>query len=196
MPDAPAFLNQGPWRPSNLRGISSSYTMDANVKNQFLAAYDSYAEAIYRHCFFRVFSAAKAEDIMQESFMRVWEYLADGKEVQNIRAFVYRVANNLIIDDSRKKKEESLENMLEINPAADPAYEGHKDMEKNVVVQEIHRAMARLPEDVKEILVYRYVDDLDPKEIADILKITPNNVSVRLNRAIKVLKKELEKQEQ
>ncbi|MEY4731922.1 MAG: Sigma-70, region 4, partial [Candidatus Parcubacteria bacterium] len=40
-----------------------------------------------------------------------------------------------------------------------------------------------------EILTLRYVDDLDPKDIAVILDITPNNVSVRLNRAMHELKK-------
>lgn len=127
--------------------------------------------------------------------MRVWEYLADGKEVQNLRAFIYRVANNLIIDYSRKKKEESLENLLEKNPAADPSYDGHKDMEREMVLSEVHAAMDKLPEDIKEILTFRYVDDMDPKEIAEVLDISPNNVSVRLNRAVKVLRKELEKQE-
>lgn len=168
--------------------------MDANVKKEFLAAYENYAEAIYRHCFFRVFSPDKAEELMQETFMRVWEYLAEGKEVANIRAFIYRVANNLIIDYSRKKKEESLENLLENNPAADPSYEGHKQMENNVVLGEVKSAMDNLPADVREIITFRYVDDLDPKEIADILDISPNNVSVKLNRAIKALRKELEKE--
>ena len=87
--------------------------MRNTTNDTFLTAYDKYADAIYRHCFFRVFSKEKAEELTQETFMRTWQYLEDGKEVLNLRAFLYRVANNLIIDHSRKKKEERLDNFHE-----------------------------------------------------------------------------------
>jgi RNA polymerase sigma factor (sigma-70 family) len=167
--------------------------MNAKTKNEFLAAYDSYAEAIYRHCFFRVFSAQRAEELTQETFLKTWEYLGDGKEIQNIRAFLYRVASNLIIDDSRKKKEESLEYVLEKNPSLDPISDGEEEMGRKLELKEIMAVLNKLPRDTREILTFRFVDDLDPKDIAEILNISPNNVSVRLNRATKVLREALNK---
>lgn len=165
--------------------------MNAKTKNEFLTAYESYADAIYRHCFFRVFQAAKAEELTQEAFLRMWEYLRNGNSVDNMRAFLYRVANNLIIDNVRKKKEDSLEAVLEKNPALDPIMDGQAKADQQVALRDIFEAMAHLPPDVRELLTYRYVDDLDPKDIAEILEITPNNVSVKLNRAMKALKNEL-----
>lgn len=167
--------------------------MNAKTKNEFLAAYESYADAIYRHCFFRVFSAPKAEELVQETFLRVWEYMEGGNPISNIRALLYRVANNLIIDDSRKRKEESLEYALEKNPSLDPVMDGEGDMMRKLEIKEIRDAMNSLPQDVKELITFRFVDDLDPKDIAEILGITPNNASVKLNRAIKSLREILEK---
>jgi RNA polymerase sigma-70 factor (ECF subfamily) len=169
--------------------------MNAKTKNEFLAAYDSYSEAIYRHCFFRVFSPQRAEELVQETYLKTWQYLADGKSVENIRAFLYRVANNLIIDDSRKKKEESLEYTLEKNPSLDPVSDGERDLGREWELKEIMAAMSELPADTKELLTFRFVDDLDPKEIAEILEISSNNVSVKLNRAIKSLREVLNKED-
>src|SRR3989344_8687889 len=81
-------------------------------EKEFLKLYDDLADPIFRHCFFRVSDREKAKDIMQETFTRTWEYLAKGETVKNLKAFLYRVANNLIIDAYRKKKEVSLDNLM------------------------------------------------------------------------------------
>ncbi len=163
--------------------------MEDRAKKQFLAAYDSYADALYRHCFFRVFSKARAEELVQETFMRAWVYMEAGNAVANTRAFLYRVANNLIIDHARKKKEESLDALLEESDAYEPAYEGHKQIEKNILIGEVKEAMENLSDSDRGLLIKRYVDDLDPKEIAEILQTNANNVSVKIHRAIKTLKR-------
>lgn len=162
--------------------------MHKEIQEQFLESYDQYHAAIYRHCFFRVYSKTRAEELVQETFMRSWQYLAQGKTVDNLRAFLYRVANNLIIDDSRKKKEDSLEVIMEKSPGFEPFYEGGKKIEKQVLYNQVIAGMEFLPEDYKEILLLRYVEDLDPKEIAEILNTNANNVSVKINRAVKALK--------
>lgn len=162
--------------------------MTEDIQRQFLEAYDSYSSAIYRHCFFRVYSKTRAEELVQETFMRVWNYLMQGKKVDNIRAFLYRVANNLIIDESRKKKEESLEVLMDKSPGFEPSYSGHKTMEKKLLYSEVVEGMDDLPADYKDILMLRYVNDMDPKEIAEILETNANNVSVKINRAVKALK--------
>jgi RNA polymerase sigma-70 factor (ECF subfamily) len=165
--------------------------MTQEIQQQFLQAYDNYSEAIYRHCFFRVYNKTRAEELVQETYMRVWQYLMQGKKVENLRAFLYRVANNLIIDESRKRKEESLEVLMEKSPAFEPSYEGHKTIEKKLLYTQVVEGMQYLPPDYKEILTLRYIDDLDPKEIAEILETNANNVSVKINRAVKALKVKL-----
>lgn len=169
------------------------HSMKKITQNQFLEAYDKYADAIYRHCFYRVFSKSLAEELTQEAFMKTWQYLDEGKQVENLRAFLYRVANNLVIDSVRKKKEEGLEDLLEANPSIEPSHDGRGDIEKEELAQEAIAAMRSLREEDKEILTMRYVDELDLKEIAEVLGITANNVSVRLNRAMKALREKFEK---
>ncbi len=83
------------------------------LEDIFIKAYDDHSDAIFRHCYFRVFERERAKELTQEVFIKTWEYLRNGQEVKNLRAFLYRVANNLVIDESRKKKANSLEAMQE-----------------------------------------------------------------------------------
>ena len=162
------------------------------LKDALLKAYESHAEAIYRHCYFRVFRKELAEELMQETFMKTWSYLADGKEIDNIRAFLYKVATNLIIDESRKRKEESLDALLEAKPALEPASSDHLRAERELALKEVLATFGQVNEETREILTLRYVDDLDPKDISEILGITANHVSVKINRALEEVKKVLE----
>jgi len=68
-------------------------------EKQFIDAYDKYSEAIFRHCYYRVFDRERAKDFVQETFCKTWKYIVDGNDIENIRAFLYKTANNLIIDE-------------------------------------------------------------------------------------------------
>src|SRR3989344_4903710 len=83
------------------------------LEQVFLAAYDEYSDSLFRHVMLRVRDREAAKDIVQEAFSRTWVYLSDGKEIEYMRAFLYRVSNNLIVDASRKKKSSSLDSMME-----------------------------------------------------------------------------------
>lgn len=155
-----------------------------------------YSDALYKHCFFRVYSSPKAEELVQDTFMRTWDYLRKGNRIDNLRAFLYRTLNNAIIDYSRKKREDSLENMLEQNPNLEPVNVRERSPEYQTLLNQVIDSLQELPEEARQLLTWRYVDDLEPREIADILQITPNNASVKLNRALQLLKQSYKEDEQ
>lgn len=150
------------------------------------AAYDSYADAIFRHCYFRLLKRERAKELMQETFIKTMDYLKKGKEVENIRALLYRVANNLIIDDFRKRKEMSLDALHE--QGFDPTGADEHSVRRHLEEQRITSTLAKLPPEDRELVVMRYIDELKPREIAEHLNLSPNVVSVRLHRAMKELK--------
>ena len=152
----------------------------------FLKAYDAYADAIFRHCYFRVYDREKARDLMQECFTKTWQYLVDGKEVQNLRAFLYRVANNLIIDSSRKKKEQSLDALAEAG--FEPGTDGHKQVVIDAEASRVKSMLGSIEPHYREVIQMRFIDGLTPKEIAKALAVSENVVSVRLHRGIERLK--------
>jgi RNA polymerase sigma-70 factor (ECF subfamily) len=156
----------------------------------FLKAYDAYADALFRHCYFRVYDRERARDLMQETFARTWECIVDGKDIENLRAFLYRVANNLVIDFVRKKKESSLDDMME--QGFEPSAPTDKRIVNSAEAANIISALDKVDEKHRDVIVMRYVDGLSPKEIAGILDESENAVSVRLHRAIKDVRRHID----
>ena len=163
--------------------------MEQEHHKRFLEAYEAYADALFRYCFFRVYSEARAEELMQETFMKTWEYISIGKEVENIRAFLYQVARNLIVDDARKRKAISLDVLLEESNAFEPVGDEGHEGEIRVLAEEVRSKLAVLKKEDRDILTMRFLDELSPQEIAEVLHISPNHASVKITRALKRLKK-------
>lgn len=152
----------------------------------FLKLYEEFADAIFRHCYYRVSSKTIAEDLTQESFMRVWDYLREGKAIDNPKAFLYRIASNLIIDYYRKKKETSLD-VLSL-AGYDPVGEDEEAILTYAEVQQVPQFLERLDDDHRDILVMRYISDWSIGEIAEHIGESENVVSVRIHRAVQKLK--------
>ena len=75
--------------------------------------YQTHLDAIFRHCYFRVSDRDQAQDLAQATFIKTWEYLRKGKRIDNMKAFLYKVANNLVVDYYRQKKAISLDALKE-----------------------------------------------------------------------------------
>lgn len=159
------------------------------TKEQFLAVYDQYADDIFRFCTLKVSKRPVAEDITQEVFMRFWQQLRQGNEIENERAFLYTVARNLVTDWYRRKKEQSLDAMTE--GGFEFASDDHRSIEERAQVREALEVVSGLDELSREALTLRFVDGLSPKDIADINGETANAVSVRINRALKKVQERL-----
>ena len=157
------------------------------LERGFLAAYDEHSDALFRHCFVRIRDREVAKDIVQEAYTRTWDYLGKGNEIAHIRAFLYRVANNLIVDGARRKKSSSLDKMQE-----DDGFEIEDETVRDFGEVPDARMAMKLLDSIDEIyrtaIAMRFVDGLSPKEIASALSVTENVVSVRIHRGIERLK--------
>lgn len=159
------------------------------AKQEFIKSYDEHADALFRHCFFKVSDKEKAEDLVQDTFVRTWKYISSGKEVRNIKTFLYRVASNLIIDYYRQGKNVSLDQLSE---KGFDFSEARDEILENAEFSRVKDLIDELSEKDKEIIIWRFLDGLSPSEIADVLNIKENAASVRLNRAMKKLKEKMD----
>ncbi len=105
------------------------------------------------------------------------------RKIEQIRPFLYRVARNLIIDLSRKKTTLSLDTYLE--DGGDIKETNPDQFGLAFDVDRVLKLVDSLDPKYREPLVLRYVEDLSLSEIADIMGVSENVVSVRLHRAIK-----------
>jgi RNA polymerase sigma-70 factor (ECF subfamily) len=173
-------------------------------EQQFLVFYDENVAKIYRYIYFRVGSKEQAQDLTSEVFLKSWQYLngdpqsAGSKELQNPRAFFYQVARNLIIDFYRQKDKASL-SLEEIadkqiaDKIADKTDGPLERIAKALDLEAIKQSLWSLNEDYRDVIIWRYLDELEIKEIAEILGKNEGAVRVLLSRALAGLKEVLER---
>lgn len=153
-----------------------------------METFQEYADAIFRFCLLKVSDKPLAEDMTQEVFMRYWQYVREGKEMTNTRSLLYTIANNLAKDWYKKKKSIPLE---EDNEHSAVLTARESSPETLAAYREVLDTIADMEPTDKEVLLLRYVEGLEPKDIAALYNETPNVISVRLNRATARLKQKL-----
>jgi RNA polymerase sigma-70 factor, ECF subfamily len=161
--------------------------MTADQKQeQFIKSYNDHIDAIFRYILFRVYERQRAHELTQEVFTKVWKVLVDGKDIENFRAFLYKVAYHQVVDESRKKKEHSLESLMETGFQVSGS--GEKELQDMSDVGILIEKIESMGEKYRDILLMRYVDDLPVGDIATALELSENVVSVRIHRGIKQLR--------
>ena len=74
----------------------------AGDEKSFSLLYDLYVDRIFRFISFKITNSDEAEDLTSEVFMRAWRYFQDGYKIDNLKAFLYRISRNAIIDFYKK----------------------------------------------------------------------------------------------
>lgn len=154
---------------------------------QLEKAYEEHADALFRFCTLKVRSREKAVDIVQDTYVKTLRYIQGGKQVENIKAFLYKTANNLIIDHYRKKRTESLDEMSDMG--FDIAGDGHEGLPLlSVDSERALKAVQNLDPKYRDLIIMRFVDDLSPKEISALTDLSENVISVRIHRGLDKLR--------
>ena len=155
----------------------------------FIESFTEYGDAIFRFCMVKVSNVELAEDMTQEVFSRYWQYLRDRKVMTNTRSFLYTIANNMAKDWYKKKKAVSLDERMESGGEPRASEASPQIMAE---YQELLHIINDMENNDKEVLLLRFVEGLEPKDIADILNESANVISVRINRAQKRLQEKFE----
>lgn len=161
------------------------------IKEQFSTIYDNYAEELLSFVFFKVNDKDLTEDIVADTFAKLWHKMADGEVLRNARALLYLMARSLIVDYYRKK---SIRHDIPLEDVVDTLIaEGSLvfDIDTKAGYDEVMRVMYLIKPQYTDILLLHYVQELSIHEIADILSETENNIRVRLHRAVQSIRKKL-----
>lgn len=155
-------------------------------KQKLTEAYTEHSDAIFRYCLFKISDREKALDFVQETFTRTWQYLLRGNEVENMKTFLYTTARHIIIDEYRKKKTVSLDDL--VNAGMEPFEEIEEALYSSFDAARVMESVHMLPENYSSIILMRYVSDLSVKEIAVIVGESENVISVRIHRGLSKLR--------
>jgi len=149
--------------------------------------YDAYVQRIYRFVYFKVHSAEEAQDITSEVFLKLWQYLLEGKTVAHLGALLYEISRNAIVDNARKKHPETsvdeAEMLMEL-----PDVSGLANIYRSAELSQVLTAVKLLKDEYREVVTMRFIDGIAPTEIATLLGKKPGHVRVLLHRALETVR--------
>jgi len=177
--------------------------INSGQKNLFFDLVKRYQQRLYNFGLRMCRDKSDAEDLVQETFLNVFRYLKKFRYETKFKNWLYRIAGSVCIKKRRKSKfaperELSLEEFIPQEGAPDqtelPDWAAMPiDKLLNEELSEtIQSAIQSLPEKYRLVIVLRDIEDFSTEETAQILKISPANVKVRLHRARLFLKEKLQ----
>lgn len=158
-------------------------------KEAFIKAYDLYLDSIYRFIFFKVGNKEEAEDLTSAVFLKAWDYIQTNKlkEFKTLKALLYKIARNTVIDHYRKNNQKQEIGLDDID-VADERINLSKALDLKNDYQLIEKKLSELKDEYREVIIFRYINELSISEIAKILDKSQGNVRVLIFRAMNALK--------
>jgi len=136
----------------------------AKLKIVLTTAHTDFQKGLNARAYYKLNDHELGEDLVQNTFAKTWVYLVKGGKVDLMKAFLYHILNNLIIDEYRKKKPESLDLLLGkgFEPSVDEFDHILNALDGKKALLLIHR----LPEKYQKIMRMHYVQDLSLGEMS------------------------------
>ena len=170
------------------------HTGDGHIVHQCLSGnteafallVDKYKARIFALVYAKVGQFEDAEDITQEVFLHAYKKLSTLRRWDQFYPWIYSIAANRCKNFHRDKKRR-----IDTVSLADPSENHRADMEahaEKLKNEQLHDALATLPEMYRQVLVLRYMAGMKSKEIAQTLRVSPNTINQRLMRAREKLK--------
>jgi RNA polymerase sigma-70 factor (ECF subfamily) len=151
-----------------------------------IQAYKDYKRNLYIHAYFKISNKQTSEDLVQETFTKTWKYLLKGGKIDILKAFLYHILNNLIVDQYRKRKNTSLDLLLE--KGYEPSINKSENLNNILDGKAALLLIQYLPKKYRLVIHMRYVQLLSLKEISKLTDQHINTVAVQIHRGLKKLK--------
>lgn len=142
-----------------------------------------YYASILHYCKKHCFNQQKAEDMTQETFLKLFKNLSGYKGKRRFRAYLYTIANHLCIDESRKTEVYPLEDEEGIEDGSD--YMGRIEDKS-----EIDYLLNVLSPEQREAVILRFGEELEYREIARVMGCNMRTAQSRVRNALKIMRKE------
>jgi len=136
--------------------------------------------------YFKVHNHEISEDMVQTAFLKSWNYIVKGGKIEIMKAFLYHILNNLIVDEYRKHKTTSLDVLIE--KGFEPGTDNTNNIINNLDGKMASFLIDKLPEKYKKVIKMKYMQNLSLKEISLISGQTKNAIAVQLHRGLEKLK--------
>ena len=162
-------------------------------KKAFEAIVSVYSERLYWHIRRFTCSHEDTDDLLQDTFTKIWAALPSFREDAQLFTWIYRIATNEALNFLRRKKVramisfENIRSDMEKRIDTDPCFNG------DAIQRQLHKAIQKLPPKQRLVFNLRYFDEMKYEQISEITGITTGSLKASYHHAYNKIKTELEK---
>jgi RNA polymerase sigma-70 factor (ECF subfamily) len=161
-------------------------------KNSLRDLFTKYHQSLFNFVLYRVKDEVIADDIVQDTFLRVWKHRNSIKPNQSFFSYIAKISNNLCMDYFRhenvKLRHQEHIPQLTQSVADNPAIQYESKILEDKIQSIVNNS---LPEKCREIFILSRVNGLANQDIAELLEVSRRTVENQLYRALKVLRSKL-----
>jgi RNA polymerase sigma-70 factor (ECF subfamily) len=158
----------------------------AGDSQAFAQVYDALVKPIYRYIYYRV-EESIAEDLTEETFLRIWQNLDKyKKESTPFASWAFRIAHNLVVDHYRKNQ--STDEISEEIPDTQDHSSPEKQANLKLTQVRLRKIIRKLPDNYQQIIILKYINDFDNRQIAESVGKTEGAVRILQFRALEQLR--------
>lgn len=166
-------------------------------KEAFIRVYDANVRDIHRFIYFKVGNKEEANDLTSIVFLKAWNHIQNKslENVKTLRALLYRIARNAIVDYYRETGNKAVDSLDDENnhiEIVDGTEDPQDKLDREADLELIKAKLPLLKDEYREIIILRFINDLSLEEIAEIREKTKGNVRVLLHRALNALRELVE----
>ena len=144
---------------------------------------EAYQGPVYRLALRMGLRPEDAEEAAQNAFLAAWRGLPSFRGEAKFSTWLYRLASNAAVDILRREKKYENQSDIEDLQRPDAAPSPQEQVERQDTQQAVRQAMASLPPEFRQVLVLRYLQEMNYQEIAQALALPEGTVKSRINRA-------------
>jgi RNA polymerase sigma-70 factor (ECF subfamily) len=159
-------------------------------RNTLGGIYDDYHQPLYSYIYRRVGEVETARDLTADVFRRFLQATANGNgPKENLRAWLYRVAHNIVIDFYRRQQHQPSQPLKEelIGDDDDPG----QAAEHRLQAEQVRAAMGQLTPEQQQVIALKFLEGLSNEEVADITEKSIGAVKGLQHRALASLRRQL-----
>jgi RNA polymerase sigma-70 factor (ECF subfamily) len=154
------------------------------------AIFDTYYQPLYRYIYYHVRHKETAEDLTADLFSRMQAQIAKGRgPTRHLKAWLYRVAHNLVIDESRRRVHRDHEPLDERIASCEQDVE--TQVQTSILQQQAWNALDKLTAKQRTVIVLRFLEGQGNEEIARILKMPVGAVKSLQHRGLASMRRHL-----
>jgi RNA polymerase sigma-70 factor, ECF subfamily len=151
-------------------------------------AHHDFEKGLNARAYFKTHNTEMCGDLVQDTFLKTWSYLVKGGKIDIMKAFLYHILNNLIIDQYRKHKTMSLDKMTENGFEVQTSDDEEERTINKIDGSALVLLLKLLPEIYQKVIRMRYIQDLSITEISILTGISKNAIGVQIHRGLIKLK--------